>query len=412
MSQTVMMLRLSRNSYRFNINTVKQFSSTNSDCVQIKNLDSEYEYKSESTKDQKSKRKTKLLKKEFESLCSWKDQSELVSELQSNIVYHEPQDKTGLVVLNKPYGLPKTPSEDCQYSLESSLPHLADQLGVKNLSIVKASERFSSGITILGSNDQTEKFYKRAMTRCNVNRIMSSSYIALVKGSASVNKHENVDMRLKECPEVANPLFSSMHKEPVISRYLVKQWKLQRDKIRRVSVHAESVARSSSGVSVMSVSSSFAGKHFLQVYLADLGHPVLGDMMYDYRTRTIMGQRIRITSHTNARRTQLLPFNILELLGLQEGEEWMIPKFLHKHRIHLPGWLEGKKDLTVFAPPPQHWTRTLQTLGVNFSYKEFAESDKPSVKDLNTERAEKKRKKKEDQQQVLTDLQASVAELP
>ena len=98
-------------------------------------------------------------------------------------------------------------------------------------------------------------------------------------------------------------------------------------------------ARASSGVGIMELAPSFVGKHFLQVYLADLGYPVLGDMMYDYRTRPLLGKKPRITSHTNAHRTQILPPQVLELLCLAKGEEWVVPKMLHHHRLLLTKWL-------------------------------------------------------------------------
>ena len=154
-----------------------------------------------------------------------------------------------------------------------------------------------------------------------------------------------------------------MHKEPVISRHLAKPWKIQRDNIKRVHVAAASVARSSSGAGIVQVSPSFVGKHFLQVYLADLGYPVLGDMMYDYRTRTILGKKLRITSHTNAQRTQILPPHVLELLGLTRGEEWMVPKMLHHHRLMLPSVPDMDTQLQLAAKvidknTPTHKVRT------------------------------------------------------
>ena len=387
---------------------IRQFTLFSQANIKIKNVDSDL---SESSKIKENKTVHKL-KREYEHLCVWKDQNDMVEQLYSNIVYYEPEkDKSGLVVLNKPYGLPKSTGDDSTYSLETSLPHLADKLGVNSLNVIKCCERFTSGITILGSNTKTAEIYKKSMAKARADKALSSSYLAIVKGVPNINKLEDVDLKVTNCPEVNNPIVGSMHKEPVISRHLAKPWKIQRDNIKRVHVAAASVARSSSGVGIVEISPSFVGKHFLQVYLADLGYPVLGDMMYDYRTRTLLGKKLRITSHTNAHRTQILPPHVLELLGLAKGEEWVVPKMLHHHRLLLPRWLPGGEDVTVFAPPPGHWLRTCAALNLRFNYTEFAQADKISHYQLNADRVESRRRKKEKEQQVMTDLEKNIEDL-
>ena len=406
--QTSTLLSCNRLFIRFGPRILRQFTVVSQANVQIKNVDSDLR---ESTKS-KEKIPNNKLKRDYERLCVWKDQNDMVEELYSSVVYHEPEkDKSGLVVINKPYGLPKSTGDDSRYSLETSLPHLADKLGVANLDIIKCCERFSSGITILGSNKKTAEMYKKSMDRARSVKALSSSYLAIVKGMPNINKIEDVDLMVLNCPEVNNPVVGSMHKEPVISRQLAKPWKLQRDKIKRVHVSAASVARSSRGVGLMALSPSFVGKHFLQVYLADLGHSVLGDMMYDYRTRTLLGKKLRITSHTNAQRTQILAPHLLDLLGLVKGEEWVLPKLLHHHRLLLPQWLPGGEDVTVFAPPPQHWLSTCHTLDLRFDYKEFAKYDKISHYTLNPDRVENRKRKKEAEQQVMTDLEKNIKDL-
>ena len=388
---------------------IRQFTLFSQANIKIKNVDSDLSESSKSIKDDKTVHK---LRREYEHLCVWKDQNDMVESLYSNIVYYEPEkDKSGLVVLNKPYGLPKSTGDDSTYSLETSLPHLADKLGVSRLNVIKCCERFTSGITILGSSQKTADMFKKSMARARSDMALSSSYLAIVKGVPNIKKLEDVDLKVTNCPEVNNPIVGSMHKEPVISRHLAKPWKIQRDNIKRVHVAAASVARSSSGAGIVQISPSSVGKHFLQVYLADLGYPVLGDMMYDYRTRTILGKKLRITSHTNAQRTQILPPHVLELLGLARGEEWVVPKMLHHHRLMLPRWLPGGQDVTVFAPPPGHWMRTSAALGLRFNFTEFAKADKISHYKLNADRVENRRRKKEREQQVMTDLEKNIEEI-
>jgi len=54
---------------------------------------------------------------------------ETVEELAAGIVYTEDDAGSGLVVLNKPYGLPVNKAEDSPVSLSACLPALAQRLG-------------------------------------------------------------------------------------------------------------------------------------------------------------------------------------------------------------------------------------------------------------------------------------------
>jgi len=355
----------------------------------------------------------RLLVRDFQSLCTWKGSTELVDKLHKNIVYYEPEsDKSGLVVLNKPYGLALRKTEDSPYCLESCLEELAVLLEVENLEVLKSAERFSSGITILGTSKATQAAVKKAMDTVMANRGLSTSYLAIVKGQPNIRTIESVDRIMTDCPEVNKPLFGSMHKEPVLSRKLNK-YGVNMNGTKRVHVAISSLARSAQGAGVVELCPSNTGKHFIPVYLADIGHPLLGDQMYDYRARTVMGQRVKLsTAHTNARRTQVLPPNILELLGLVKGEEWKVPKMLHLHRLFLPNWLGRDKDLTVYAPPPPHWLKTCKVLRINFDYKVVAQEDKVrhwdkrvrKRKSLHTEEENSKSESKSDLETHISEL--------
>ena len=406
--------------HRFEPRICRELHSSCTRNIQIKNIDSEFnlrERKETEERDEVTK-KGKTLLREYGRLCAWNDENDLVENLLKNIVYFEPEnDKSGLVVLNKPYGLPKSTASDAAYCLESALPQLALKLDVPSLHVLKCCERYTSGITLLSFNKKTEELYRKSMKKVVTNRSLPSSYLAIVKGNPNISKVESVDMWLQDCPDVNEPLFGTMHKEPVLTRRLAKPWKMrqQNDKTRkRVHVSVESVCRSARDVAVVAVSPSSAGRHFLQVYLADIGHPVLGDTMYDYRSRTLLGHKLRITAQSTARRTQQLPDHVLEAVGAARGEEWRLPKLLHHHRLLLPAWLAGGRDLTVYAPPPPHWTNTCDALELNFSFKDFCEHDKVATYNLNPYNMDKKTRKKEKQQkqqEVLTDLQSNINDL-
>ncbi len=61
---------------------------------------------------------------------------ETVEELAAGIVYAEEPGGSGLVVVNKPYGLPVNAAEDSPVSLTACLPGLAERLGAGDIKII------------------------------------------------------------------------------------------------------------------------------------------------------------------------------------------------------------------------------------------------------------------------------------
>ena len=324
------------------------------------------------------KEKEKKLVAYFRKMNAWPSQSALASHLFSNIVYHEPgKDKHGLVVLNKPHGLPLHPSEDSLYSLTSSLKSLADMMEVKSLKVIKTVDRWSSGITVLGTEEKTIEAFKKCSNQAKAQRMLASAYLCLAKGHSNMNRTETVQVRLVDCPHVANPVVGSMHKEPQISRKISSHYKNMKEQAKRVHVHCSTLSNSSKvDASLVCLEPSSVGHHFIPVYLADSSFPLLGDPLYDYRTRTLLGHKVKLTTaHTESKRCQVLPPSMLDLMGLQKGEEWEVPRMVHLHRLHLSDWLGKGTHVTIFAPPPEYFLRTCQTLGIAIDYSNLAETD-------------------------------------
>ena len=338
----------------------------------------------------------------YRRLNTWPSQAALTSHLLDNIVYHDPAaDKHGLVLLNKPHGLPLQPVGDSAYSLASSLKDLAEMLQVKELRVVKAAERWNSGLTVLGTAEGTAERYRRCLKAMQGERLFPTSYLCLTKGHSSLAKTETVSLRLVDCPQVANPVVGKVHREPEISRKLVSRHQATREGSRTVHLHCSTVANSSrAAAALVEVQPSSTGKAVLQVYLADLGHAVLGDTMYDYRARTVMGHRVKLTtSHTLAERTQVLPAAMLEVLGLARGEEWEVPRMVHLHRLHLAHWLGKDTHLTVFAPLPPYLALTCRQLGIQTDTSQLAERDQLRTWNKSKFNAKKKEKKQQRLQQ-------------
>lgn len=66
---------------------------------------------------------------------------------------------------------------------------------------------------------------------------------------------------------------------------------------------------------------------------------------------------------------------LLERLGLIESEEHLVPCHTHLFRRHFPNYFRKGKDLTVFAPPPNHFRATLDTLQIKFDLKQIMNDD-------------------------------------
>jgi len=322
----------------------------------------------------------------YSKLCSWRSQDALCDQLLAGVVYHEPADPKagGLVVINKPYGLPAHHAKDSHYSLESSLPGLAKRLDLEKLIIVNPCERFSSGITVLGSADSTVSQYRAAVKRNKANRSLPSAYLALVKGLSKLDLLETVDMKQEKVSHIAKPVIGSQHKEPVIDRELMKsRFKANMLRVKLCRIRARTLSNGAlSPTSLVVMEPSRTNHHFLSVYMADVGHAIIGDQLYDYRCRGMLGHPVKFgPGHSSATRNQILQENILGPLELTKGEEWKIPKLLHHHRLCLPSYLGRNKHLTVFAPPPPHFYQTCDALGVTINFKDIAESDSISTYD-------------------------------
>jgi 23S rRNA-/tRNA-specific pseudouridylate synthase len=327
----------------------------------------------------------------YRRLDSWASKAAVTEHLFSSVVYHEPE-KDGLVVVNKPYGLPLLPKDDSSYCLTDCLSGLAEMLEVKTLDVLRTSERWNSGITVLATTEKAKEAYMKSVGRMQASRTLASSYLCVVKGHTSLSRTETLDARLVDCPHVTNPVMGKMHKELELSRKLVSRHMAKRDNVKQVHVRCTTLANSSRlSVGLAEVQPSSSGNNFLQVYLADAGCPVLGDSMYDYRSRSMLGHKVRLTTaHTVARRSEVLAPALLEALGLRKGEEWEVPRLVHQHRLHLQGWHDRETDLTVFAPPPPHFQQTCTELGIGLDYKAIAERDAVHFWNHNARKKKKK----------------------
>jgi len=373
---TMQFLAKNLNVPRLQIRTLSTNSTLHNDYINnfkfLKEvLDNEYEEKA------KVPKKVGSL---YKGLTAFNNKQKLEEILLKSIIYMNPEDKSGLIGLNKPYGLPNYPSQDCNYSLQSFLPFLAQKLDHENLEIVKTTDRYSSGVTLLAPNKDVKQKLENSRSRLRNERLLNDSYLCIVDGFVNLDHIEDFCIQLKEFPHVENPLFSKVHKEPVIAKYKNCRWGRLKNKEKLVHVHISSIKRASKvPLTLVNLSPTTTHNHLIRVYLADKLCPLLGDKFYSYRAQTILGKKVKSRNNkvVASNGAQILPAQTLELLGLSKDDSWRIPAYIHRWRYILPGWLGKDKNLAILAPPPHYFNKTLKEAGIKFDFKEFVTNDSP-----------------------------------
>jgi len=333
----------------------------------------------------------------YKKLESWKTRGSLEQQLISSIVYFNPHSKLDLVALSKPYGLPNYKSDDCPYSLQCFLKDISKELKLDGeLKIVKSVDRFSSGITLLSVKTETKDWIQKVLSSAKKSRRLSSSYLALVNGHTGFKATETFRARMETLGRADKETFSKFHKELVILDGESSSWKRTKSDERLCHADTQSVAKSSLvPLSLVSIAPSSTKNHLLRIYLATRCYPVLGDQLFDYRVKTVLGQKVLKGPELNIKnRTQLLTPATRELFGLGKGETWRLPVFIHHWRLFLPGVMGKGKDLTIFAPLPQHFKQTLVETNIKFDFEEFVKNDSIVTHEIITQKKPKNSKKK------------------
>ena len=315
--------------------------------------------------------------------------SDLAQVLSQNVVYFRPKgDNSGLLVVNKPAGVPLKTSEDGQIGMNEAMPELAEKLKVKKIHVVKSVQRHASGCAILCTRDQGVSQVQRSLKRqSGFDRILGQTYFALCCGiPRKTNVIETVDIGYENIREEKS-LMSDMNKnkEPVINRIIASRTGLKKDrektknKIKRVSVEMDTLSKGEDGrVSLIKIEPTSTDQSFLQIYSADMLSPIIGDHIYGYRAKLFMNKMVRVSpqkSPDSNASVQNLPEWIPNKLGLQVHEESLIPLHLHLGRIHLPGFFGQNNHLTIHAPPRPYFLGTADFLGIKYDFENIMQDN-------------------------------------
>lgn len=308
----------------------------------------------------------------------------LASHLASNVVYFDlKNDKSGLIVVNKPAGLPMRKTDDSSVGLTDALPLLSSMLGLKlkpdnKLHVIRTTHRHGSGCVLLGYKSRTKNQVERCLNSCRSDHKLAKSYLAITRFAPVFGQElgETVDLIPQRIGDNRQSISGNPYVEPVIKHdQLLSKSQLktlgQRDEAKRVSVYTKTWARSNGGhASLVEIQPSSFKHNFVLVYLADKLSPIIGDHMYGYRVGQVMGNPVKVSpqlSPDGAAKVQNLPPWFLQKLALETGQEQALPLHLHLARVHLPGYFGGHKDLTIVAKLPQFMDATARALEINTS---------------------------------------------
>ena len=313
----------------------------------------------------------------------------LAKELKESIVLNDSK-LSGLVAINKPYGLSVLPSETDNVSLTCALPELASLLDVPEISVIKSSGKFISGVTLLSTKGKkTTDHIKKCLNRNRSNQKITDKYLAITNGiPKTFGALETVDMAL-ETISTKESIKGGVCKEPVIYKELFSQTKLRQAKeyrknknpepkqIRRVSVVTDLLARSrGNSTALVSIQPNSTDWNFICVYLAHLLAPIIGDSLFSYRVKTVFGKATKV-DHRNSPIGYVpnyLPREILGDLGITASDEMHLPLHLHHFRTHLSGF-EGNKGLNIYAPLPKYFDQSMKSLKISLDINELESSD-------------------------------------
>ena len=320
---------------------------------------------------------------------SFQSRTLLAKHLKENIVYDDSK-KSGLVVVNKPFGLSLLPGETNEISLTCALPELASYLEVSNISVIKSCGRSVSGCTLLNAGgEKTLKHVSKCVSRNRNNRKLGTKYLAITNGIPRTSGVlETVDVSL-ETIKTKKSLKGGDWKEPVIHRELVSQTKLRKGnqygkkkdlqavKMNRISVIADILAKSrGNSTALVSIQPTDIQWNFLSAYMANLLSPILGDSQFSYRVKTLFGKPIKV-SHENSPVGHIsndLSRLVLGQLGMTSADEDNLPLHIHHFRTHLSGFF-GKEDLNVYSPTPKYFDHTLNSLEIVVNFESLKKLD-------------------------------------
>ena len=243
--------------------------------------------------------------------------------IQSLVLYKG----AGIIVINKPYGIPVQGGSKISRSIDDLLDGLRFDAGERP-KLVHRLDRDTSGCLVLARNAKTAARLGKGFAGKHVQK----TYWALVNGSP-LPAQGTIDQPLlkKENPKAS--AHAALRREPG-REYEVMQVDAEGQKAITEYRVLDSLTQT---FALMELKPLTGRTHQLRVHMQAIGHPILGDHKYG-------------GSNTNAR--SLGVENILHL---------------HARRIVIPTLISGGAAIDVTAPLPEHMKKSFKALGIEIS---------------------------------------------
>ncbi|XP_043463898.1 mitochondrial RNA pseudouridine synthase Rpusd4-like [Leptopilina heterotoma] len=321
----------------------------------------------------------------YKQIHPWKSASEFSESLVKNILYNE----DGLVAINKPYGIPSrnkditdtkprflhrslnSVSNGVDYSIADSLPYIAKQLGYEKLTVMRAPERYMTGVTLLTADKTVEDKVLLAERReFTLKQLTKSYWIVTTRLCAKTNDKGQVGMKLFKSP-------CKKFERPVI----IKEWnnaQVERKEVRLLNFEHELISNSKMDLSsLIKLKASTKKWHAIRLFAATQLHsPVLGDNNHGSRIQNIMGTWMTVNPflETVSKPPTLDP-QLLKSLNLSQAMQPIIPVHIHLREVELLHFLGRKKHLVIQAPLFPEFAWTIETLGLKLPVETNSDSD-------------------------------------
>ncbi|CAK9831053.1 Pseudouridylate synthase RPUSD4, mitochondrial [Anthophora retusa] len=291
----------------------------------------------------------------FKQIHPWRSEKEFADDLLNNIIY----DKDGLVVLNKPYGIPRgkgssefnrtnSVSHSVHYTLEDALPHIRSQLKYPQLTISKCPEKYISGVTLLAADTDILNAIDVAYVR---SYHFGNTYWVITVGVPTIQEN-NYRLALKI---ISDPQYKNR------KTILTRSWTSNEEKYRRVKIFKaryEIISNSTFNLcSLLKLRASTENRHAIRLFTSTfLYTPVLGDNIYSSRIQKLGNTYTNVDPFLSAPGLPNLDEKLLQLLEVHLKQQEIIPAHIHLQSTMLPSLFGEDVFLQAPLPPFFNWT--------------------------------------------------------
>lgn len=300
-------------------------------------------------------------------LHPWKKEEQLVDDLIRDVLY---QDEN-IVAINKPSGIPMhalkitenlqpdvAPPSECDFSIAGVLPALRERLESQELREVFSQHRLYSGVTLLTKSKDAHDMLQKYFRHVRANKLSHQTYWALTVGIPQ--------------PEVSE-------EEIALSRAVIHDWHLSvqvknpsRQKRKSGEVIVSSVKyrllntfkSSQCHMALVELQPVTVKWDAIQLFLLRKLAPAFGDHKYSSRLKTVLDKPVLVKPENCFPAPQILPYELSQRLQLNEKDSGLVPLHVHCHQLVIPDTRKRGGTITITAPLPNFYERTLRALGL------------------------------------------------